>query len=157
VFDDYGPPLTVRMIFYQLATKLGLVPFSDKGYDKTCYLTLRMRRLGMVPWGWFADRTRRVDQEASWSGIADFLESVKAAYRRDLWEAQPVRLEIWLEKDAMAGFFKEALGPYRVGLYTIRGFSSKTFVYEAAAAIKRADKPTHIYYFGDHDPSGLAI
>lgn len=157
VFETFDPPLTVRMIFYQCATKLGLVQFSEKGYSQICYLTLRMRRLGVVPWNWFADRTRKVEQVAMWNGVDDFMESVRHSYRRDLWEKQPERIEIWLEKDAMAGFFKAALGPYRVGLYTIRGFSSKTFIYEAAEAIKRADKPTHIYYFGDHDPSGLAI
>jgi hypothetical protein len=85
------------------------------------------------------------------------MESVRDSYRRDLWMAQRDHVEIWLEKEADAGFFRAALGPYRVGLYTIRGFSSKTFVAEAAAAISKIGKPTYIYYFGDHDPSGLAI
>jgi hypothetical protein len=155
---EYKPPLTVRMLYYQLSTKLGLVPFSQKGYDRVQYLTLRMRQLGMLPWGWFADRGRSVDGLHNlFSGPSDYWEGVANIYRRDLWEAQSVRLEIWLEKEAQAGFFIGALGPYRVGLYTIRGFSSRTFIYEAAEVIKRETKPTHIYYFGDHDPSGLAI
>jgi hypothetical protein len=156
-FEEDGPPLTVRRIYYVLSTKYGLVVFSERGYDQVQRLTLRMRRLGVVPWGWFADRTRRVDVTPTWNGLDEFRENLNDCYRRDLWEAQAERVEIWLEKDAAAGFFKAALGPYRVGLYTIRGFSSRTFIYEAAEAIKRQTKPTHVYYFGDHDPSGLAI
>jgi hypothetical protein len=164
VFADpeYKPPLTVRMLYYQLSTKMGLVPFdengSTKGYDKTQYITLRMRQLGILRWDWFADRARQVDGRHNlFADMSDYWDRVKDIYRRDLWEEQNCRVEIWLEKDALQGFFMDALGPYRVGLYTIRGFSSKTFIYEAAQVIKNEDKPTHIYYFGDHDPSGLAI
>ncbi len=38
-----------------------------------------------------------------------------------------------------------------------RGYSSETFVYEAAEAINREGKKTYIYYFGDYDPSGVGI
>lgn len=36
-----------------------------------------------------------------------FLIPVRDAYRRDLWESQPSRVEIWLEKDAESGFFRQ--------------------------------------------------
>jgi hypothetical protein len=38
-----------------------------------------------------------------------------------------------------------------------RGFASLSFLYEAAEAIRDRDKPAFLYYFGDHDPSGLDI
>ena len=37
------------------------------------------------------------------------------------------------------------------------GFSSVTFLYSAAETIGYYGKPTYIYYFGDHDPSGVDI
>jgi hypothetical protein len=38
-----------------------------------------------------------------------------------------------------------------------RGFSSVTYLHSAAENIKAEHKPTYIYYFGDHDPSGVRI
>jgi hypothetical protein len=38
-----------------------------------------------------------------------------------------------------------------------RGFASLSFLYEAADAIQQRGKPTYLYYFGDHDPSGVNI
>jgi hypothetical protein len=38
-----------------------------------------------------------------------------------------------------------------------RGFSSLTFLYSAAAAIADVGKPAYLHYFGDRDPSGVAI
>src|SRR5205823_3941747 len=36
-------------------------------------------------------------------------------------------------------------------------FSSVSYLYEAAEAIKAQGKPAFLYYFGDHDPSGVHI
>lgn len=38
-----------------------------------------------------------------------------------------------------------------------RGFPSETFVHDAAEAMKAQGKPIYLYYFGDYDPSGVAI
>ena len=44
--------------------------------------------------------------------------------------------------------------PYDVPLMVAKGFSSETYLYEAAEAIADKDKPAYIYAFFDHDPSG---
>ena len=156
VFQKYKPPLTVRQIYYQLAS-VGLVPLSQQGYRQAQRLLLEVRERGVVPWAYFADRTRRRIQPAQWNGLADFADSVSRQYRRDLWQSQPEHVEFWLEKDAMAGFVGEVLHGYGVPLYVARGFSSATFIYEAAGALAEVNKPICIYYLGDHDPSGMAI
>ena len=38
-----------------------------------------------------------------------------------------------------------------------RGYPSLLFLHAAAAEIEAANVPTFIYYFGDHDPSGIDI
>ena len=38
-----------------------------------------------------------------------------------------------------------------------RGYPSLTFLYEAAETIDEIGKPSHVYYFGDYDPSGVNI
>jgi hypothetical protein len=37
----------------------------------------------------------------------------------------------------------------------VRGYSSHTYLYEVAEHTRAVGKPTSIYYFGDHDPSGV--
>src|SRR5262249_5856772 len=49
------------------------------------------------------------------------------------------------------------LEPYGAPLYVSRGFPSATYMFEAAEALKRIDKPKYIYYLGDHDASGISI
>lgn len=38
-----------------------------------------------------------------------------------------------------------------------RGYSSLSFLHSAAETIEAKNKPTYLYYFGDHDPSGRDI
>ena len=46
---------------------------------------------------------------------------------------------------------------YDVPLMVTRGYPSISYLYEAAEAIVANGKPAHLYYFGDHDPSGVDI
>jgi len=66
-----------------------------------------------------------------------------------------VYVEIWVEKDALAGVIAPVTQEYNVPLYVARGYASKTVIYDAAQDIKRIGKPAFIYHFGDFDPSGV--
>lgn len=156
VFEKYKPPLTVRQVFYQLAT-VGLVPLSRKGYRQAQRLLLRVRELELVPWESFADRGRERIRPSQWDDVVSFMETVNGAYRKDKWKSQPEHVEFWLEKDALSAFFAEELEPWGNPLCVVRGFSSATFVHECAVYLREIEKPKHVYYFGDHDPSGLSI
>lgn len=46
---------------------------------------------------------------------------------------------------------------YDVPLMVTRGYASLSYLHSAAEAIADKGKPTFIYYFGDHDPSGQDI
>ena len=78
-------------------------------------------------------------------------------YRRALWHEQAHYVEVWTEKDAIAGILTRATERWDVPLMVVRGFSSLSFLYDMAEQIRMIGKPTYIYYFGDHDPSGLSI
>jgi hypothetical protein len=52
---------------------------------------------------------------------------------------------------------EEAAQSYGVAFQALRGFDSESFAYESARDIKAIGKPAHIFYFGDHDPSGWWI
>ena len=79
------------------------------------------------------------------------------SYRRAIWTVQPKYVEIWLEKDALAGVIVGVTAKFDVPLMVCRGYPSLSFLDSATEAIKATDKPTHIFYFGDRDPTGVNI
>jgi len=78
-------------------------------------------------------------------------------YRRALWHEQADYVEVWLEKDALAGVLYDVTGEWDVPLMVVRGYSSLSFLHSAGEAIAAYGKRTFIYYFGDYDPSGVDI
>jgi hypothetical protein len=64
-------------------------------------------------------------------------------------------VEIWCEKDALAGVLMEETEIYDVPLMVARGYSSISFLHSAANEIGAKGKPAYIYHFGDLDPSGV--
>lgn len=154
--DESGPSMTVRQVYYSLVAA-GVIPKTEKAYDQVGYHLLRMRRCGVVPYHYIADNTRWMRKPRTYTSLEAYLQYGRQAYRRALWEDQDAYVEIWCEKDALAGVLYGATEEWDVPLMVTRGFPSETFVYEAAQNLKRQDKPVHIYYFGDDDPSGVSI
>ena len=62
-------------------------------------------------------------------------------------------VEIWCEKDALAGVILPITRKYDVPLMVSRGFTSETFAYEAVAA-RDDDRPYYVYAMYDFDRSG---
>jgi hypothetical protein len=97
-------------------------------------------------------------QAADVVGAEDFIENATRAYRRDLWQSQGVRLEVWLEKDALADIVSEVTDAWDVPLMVSRGQSSTTFLYSAAQAAQeayeRASVTTYVYTLYDLDAGG---
>jgi hypothetical protein len=148
-------PQTVRQVFYALTVR-GAVAKAEIEYKQTVIrLLVEMREAGEIPFEWLADNTRWMRKPSSYTGIEACLNSTSKFYRRDLWAAMPTYVEVWCEKDALAGVLMEETEVYDVPLMTARGYSSLTFVHAAAMTIKAKEKPAYIYHFGDLDPSGV--
>lgn len=157
VIQDVGPPLSVRQVYYQLASR-GYVPLDhNRGYRPVQRLIDKLREAGSIPYNWIVDRTRQPIETSSWSGPQDCFETVREAYRKGLWQTQPHYVEIWLEKDALSAIFPAITSEFQVRLMVSRGFNSDSFLYEAAMELIQVKKPIYIYYFGDHDPCGRLI
>lgn len=155
VFDEQGPPMSVRQMFYQLSVN-GIVPKDDtKGYRPVQRQLTEMRRSGSVPYHWIGDNTRWQLRPTMYSGLGDALDHWQRSYRQDLWASQPVHVEIWIEKDALAGVVNGITGEFGVPLMVARGYSSISFAYEAAEELKALGKPVYIYHFGDYDADGV--
>jgi hypothetical protein len=120
-------------------------------------LLTAMRRAGEIPFGWIADSTRWMRKPTSYAGLSDMMEQQQRFYRRALWDSQAAYVEIWLEKDALSGVLYDVTAEFDVPLMVTRGYSSISYLHEAAEAISENGKPAFLYYFGDYDPSGCDI
>ena len=157
-------PMTVRQLFYALTVEQ-VIPKTEGAYKNiVCRLTKKMRLAGELPWHWLADHTRWMRKPNTYGSLDDCLEQAQLAYRRALWDpnTNDQYVEVWLEKDALAGVLSTVTEEYDVPLMVTRGYPSLSYLHSAAAGIRRelaarTFGEATIYYFGDFDPSGADI
>ncbi len=148
--------MTVRQLFYQLVAR-GVVAKTEAGYKRVCDFAAQMRIDGTLDYGKIVDGHRTRLQVYAHDGLADALQSAHHLYRRNYWTNQPTLVEVWCEKDALSGVIRPVCEEYGVTCVACRGFPSITLRYDSARVFRDAGKPVHLYYFGDHDPSGRTI
>jgi hypothetical protein len=151
---EAGKPMTVRQVFYQ-ATVRGLVEKAESGYAKVQTDLVLLRRAGELPYDWLADNTRWQRKPRTFNGVEQALQETAKFYRKNLWADADCYVEIWLEKDALAGVLWPVTSLYDVPLMVARGYASLSFIHTAAEYISRLDVPAYIYHLGDFDPSGV--
>lgn len=147
-------PMTVRQVFYQ-ATVKGIVEKTEAGYSKVQTDLVAMRRNGQLPYDWLADNTRWQRKPVTFDSIQEALQDTARFYRKSLWRNAGCYVEVWLEKDALAGVVTPVTDEYDVPLMVARGYASLSFLHSAAEYIASLDVPTYIFHLGDYDPSGV--
>lgn len=105
------------------------------------------------PQGHAAGETRGLERRATWDNPSDFTHDFVNSYRRDNWNQQPHRVEVWSEKGTVRGVLKPVLDRYAVGFSALHGFNSATEVYKISQ--DQDGRPLVALYVGDYDPSGL--
>jgi hypothetical protein len=159
IYDAVKPqaPMTVRQAFYQLVVR-GVIDKTEKEYRGTVIRLLTETRLtGELPFDWIVDESRIT---RTFSNVADALWDTVRCYRRSALRDGDDYIEIWCEKDALAGLLWDVTSHYDVPLMVSRGMPSLTFLHGTAVNIlkaAKAGKDSYIYQFGDHDPSGVLI
>jgi len=152
---EYEFALTLRQVFYRLVA-MQVLDNTRSEYNQLSDKLARAREGGQIAWDSIMDLTRAPIVPTTWAGLGDFAETVRQAFRLDVWERQPAYLEIWLEKQALSEVVRRVCEPYAVRVMAGRGYSSATFMFDGAGHLARmaADKPVRVCYFGDFDPSG---
>jgi hypothetical protein len=146
--------MTLRRVHYRLVIRDDTTYRNTLGdYKQLSKWLVRLRLEGVVEWEWVVDRLREPRGRPMWRNLPAFVEAARRSYYRDVWQGQPEYLEVWLEKDALAPLFEEALEPYGVTLNVGRGFDGWTSIKEAAERFGSGEAVT-VLYFGDFDPSG---
>jgi len=148
-------PVTVRGLYYQ--AEVAGVPGIDKtenSYNKVQHQVLELRRQGRLSYRWIADATRWQRRPRTFDSWQDALTETAHFYRRSLWQDAAENVEIWVEKDALAGVINDVTNEYDVPLMVSRGFTSETFAYEAVNAYANSGRPLVVYALYDFDRSG---
>jgi len=148
-------PITGRGIGYKLFTRRLIPSMATSEMQRVYRLLKQAREQDMIPWEWIVDETRQVERVSTWSNPSAYAQTVARSYRRDFWDQQPVRVEVWSEKGTVRGVLAPVLDEYAVGFNVLHGFSSATAIYDAAQS--ENERPLIVLYVGDWDPSGLCM
>ena len=150
-------PITVRGIAYALFTR-GLIDSMAVGQTaKVSRITTAMREAGRLDWTQIVDGSRTVEKTSAWRDPNEIINAAVRDYRRDAWQDQPTRVEVWSEKSTVQGVLAPVLDEYGVAFRVMKGFGSYTALRQAAEDSHDTDddKDCHVLYLGDWDPSGL--
>jgi hypothetical protein len=150
---EAAQPITGRGVGYKLFTA-GLISSMGTNEMQKVYRHLReAREQDIIPWEWIVDETREFERVATWDDPAQYARDMARCYRRDAWNEQPARCEVWSEKGTVRGVLAPVLDQYAVGFRVMHGFTSATTVHDVA---EDDDGPDLIvFYVGDYDPSGM--
>lgn len=150
-------PITLRGVYYRLVSAGVFSSTGDANYDTTGRIMTMLRENGIVSFSSIVDNARSSLKASSWSGISAYVDTVAQAYRKDFWSSLDDYVHVIVEKDAIAGTIQPVTDSYDVTLSPIRGYSSLSFAHAIASEWRQIDKPIHVYYLGDLDPSGVDI
>lgn len=154
-----GLRLTLRQLYYQLVSA-NVIPNQEKSYKALGSLVSKARLAGRMDWDAIEDRVRQPVTASEWDSISDLLDTALAAFRLPRLMDQPRYVEIWCEKDALAGVLSSLANRYHTTLMINRGYSSQSAMYESAVRISSCVRRygctdgALVLYLGDLDPSG---
>lgn len=117
------------------------------------------RLIGLLDWDYIVDRTRRPFQAQFWDDEVDAVRWLIDRYREDVWADQAYRVEVWVEKEALAGVIDRTADDERCLSFSCRGYVSQSAMWEAAQRHNDIEQEfgqeVIVLHLGDHDPSGI--
>lgn len=152
-----GYRMTVRQLYYQLVAA-GLIPNSLPSYRILARVIDRARMSGLMDWNYIEDRTRNLRGNTHWSSPDEIIQASAAGYMLDHWAGQDVHVEVWVEKEALAGVVARVAGELDVDYFSCRGYTSTSEAWGAGRRLFdriRNNQRVVILHLGDHDPSGI--
>jgi len=160
IIDEYskqGYELTLRQLYYQFVAR-DLIPNTQKSYKRLASIISDARLAGLIDWDAIVDRTRNVVTNSHWETIGDIIDTCARQFRVDTWEHQPIRPEVWIEKDALVGVIERPCKALDIPYFSCRGYTSQSEMWSSAMRLKEiieGGQKVKIFHLGDHDPSGI--
>ena len=108
ILAEYDFPLTLRQIYYRLVAS-SLIPNKRSAYNQLSNALVKARENNEVDDTCIENQARQVlkrkaayDPERYVEAMENWFKSAGERYNVDLWAAQPVFVEVWVEKDALS-------------------------------------------------------
>jgi hypothetical protein len=153
-----GYDLTLRQLYYQFVAR-DVIPNNFRSYKRLGGIVDQARLAGLLDWSYIVDRTRNAYGTDGHSlSPEDTIAGAALGYQLPHWTAQPSHVEVWVEKEALAGVVQRAAEEVGVVFFSCRGYVSQSEMYSAGkrfAAYGRQGKRNYVVHLGDHDPSGI--
>ena len=158
-FQEQGFTLTLRQLYYQMVSR-DMIPNKQASYNRLGRIVTEARNAGLISWVAIEDRTRNLERNSHWPNPQSIIRSAIHGYAIDKWRTQPIRPEVWIEKDALTGVIAGICDSLDVAYFSCRGYVSASEIWKAGHdRIKNAStydqQQTVILHLGDHDPSGI--
>lgn len=167
-YKEQGFILTLRQLYYKFVAR-DLFPDewkdpktgsknNQKSYDKLGVVISDARLAGLIDWNAIEDRTRALNGNSHWDSPESAIRSAAYWFLRDKWKTQPVRVEVWVEKDAMKGIVGSVANDLDINYFSCRGYTSQSEMWVAAQRLLRYvnnGQKVLLLHLGDHDPSGV--
>lgn len=160
IIGDYarqGFTLTLRQLYYQFVSR-AIIPNTERSYSRLGSVINDARLAGLIDWNAIEDRTRNLMKVSEWGSPSEIVGACAAQYAENLWDGQPFRPEVWIEKEALIGVVEGICNELRVPYFACRGYTSQSEAYVAGKRMLRYRRAGHtpiVLHFGDHDPSGI--
>lgn len=150
--------LTLRQLYYQFVSRDWL-PNKLESYNLLKNVMTDARLAGQVDWLAIEDRTRNLKAASHWNKPADIVQACSKQYRIDRWAEQPLRIEVWIEKEALAGVLESPCYDLDVPFFACKGYTSTSEMWAASQRlldyVEFQGQNVVIIHLGDHDPSGI--
>lgn len=164
ILEEYaaqGMVMNLRQLHYQFVARgISGYPNTMKSYNRLKNAMNDGRWAGFVDWDHLEDQTRHLRSLPTWNDPADTMDSISTQFRTDKWAEQHVRIEVWVEKDALIGVIGPTCRQLEIPYFSTRGYPSASEMWSARQRIRRytqSGQEATILHLGDHDPSGLHI
>lgn len=152
-YAEQGLRLTLRQLYYQLVSR-DLIPNTERSYKNVGIVLSNARLAGLIDWQAIEDRGRQPRSPNEYDSLKELVDAALWSYRLPRWKGQEKHVELWVEKEALAGVLQPLASEFHVTLMVNKGYSSQSAMYVSAKRILEIGKDAVIFYLGDHDPSG---
>lgn len=153
-YKAQGYSLTLRQLYYQFVSR-DYIKNTVQNYKNLGSVINDARQAGYIDWDAIEDRTRWLHEIPNYANPQAFIKSVLNGYAEDLYRTQDVHIEVWVEKDALAGVVARACNKWRIPYFPCKGYGSQSELYAAGKRLEGCGKNVFILHLGDHDPSGI--
>ncbi len=128
---EQGLRLTLRQLYYQLVSR-NIIPNVERSYKRLSSIVSDARLAGLLDWEAIEDRGRQPRAASEFENLRDLAEAAARSYRLPRWKTQSSYVELWVEKDALAGVLWPIAREYHVTLMVNKGYSSQSAMHESA-------------------------